>query len=161
MPFGCDRRGTQEDGYLRLCSACQSIRRLPDSFFPPFINEVTCDEDNSCLYFYNYRSSTYEYYRIKSAGSKLEKIRNLGDRKNSDYFIKTLDHYLVRMSISWLLLEQLNFFVVERFGDRIKGLRPKKSTFYIFNVYTTYLNDWVKIIRSWWVKNNSWWFFSS
>uniref|UniRef100_A0A1I7WT30 Calponin-homology (CH) domain-containing protein n=1 Tax=Heterorhabditis bacteriophora TaxID=37862 RepID=A0A1I7WT30_HETBA len=32
----------------------QAIRRLPDNFFPPFINEVTCDSDKACLYFYDY-----------------------------------------------------------------------------------------------------------
>uniref|UniRef100_A0AC35U7X8 Spaetzle domain-containing protein n=1 Tax=Rhabditophanes sp. KR3021 TaxID=114890 RepID=A0AC35U7X8_9BILA len=50
VPFGCDKRGEEEDGYLRLCGACQAIRKLPDNFFPPFINEVMCDEDKSCLY---------------------------------------------------------------------------------------------------------------
>uniref|UniRef100_A0A915CYB5 Sarcosine oxidasee (formaldehyde-forming) n=1 Tax=Ditylenchus dipsaci TaxID=166011 RepID=A0A915CYB5_9BILA len=55
VPFGCDKRGEEEDGYLRLCGACQAIRKLPDSFFPPFINEVMCDEDKACLYFYDYR----------------------------------------------------------------------------------------------------------
>ncbi|CAL2051614.1 unnamed protein product [Caenorhabditis brenneri] len=55
VPFGCDKRGAEEDGYLRLCGACQAIRRLPDTFFPPFINEVTCDTDKACLYFYDYR----------------------------------------------------------------------------------------------------------
>lgn len=57
VPFGCRKRGTSEDGYLRLCGACQAIRRLPDNFFPPFINEVTCDEDKACLYFYDYRKT--------------------------------------------------------------------------------------------------------
>lgn len=56
IPFGCDKRGGEENGYLRLCGACQAIRRLPDTFFPPFINEVICDEDKACLYFYNFRS---------------------------------------------------------------------------------------------------------
>jgi hypothetical protein len=37
VPFGCDKRGEEEDGYLRLCGACQAIRKLPDTFFPPFI----------------------------------------------------------------------------------------------------------------------------
>lgn len=55
VPFGCDKRGSEEDGYLRLCGACQAIRRLPNSFFPPFINEIICDEDRACLYFYDYR----------------------------------------------------------------------------------------------------------
>uniref|UniRef100_A0A183CCF7 Spaetzle domain-containing protein n=1 Tax=Globodera pallida TaxID=36090 RepID=A0A183CCF7_GLOPA len=54
VPFGCDKRGDSEDGYLRLCGACQAIRKLPDEFFPPFINEVVCDEDKACLYFYDY-----------------------------------------------------------------------------------------------------------
>ncbi|VDL69292.1 unnamed protein product [Nippostrongylus brasiliensis] len=56
VPFGCDKRGAEEDGYLRLCGACQAIRHLPETFFPPFINEVTCDSDKACLYFYDYRS---------------------------------------------------------------------------------------------------------
>jgi hypothetical protein len=55
VPFGCDKRGSEEDGYLRLCGACQAIRRLPNSFFPPFINEIICDQDRACLYFYDYR----------------------------------------------------------------------------------------------------------
>lgn len=54
VPFGCDKRGGEEDGYLRLCGACQAIRRLPDTFFPPFINEVMCDDDKACLYFYDF-----------------------------------------------------------------------------------------------------------
>ncbi|KAL3983257.1 hypothetical protein ACH3XW_50440 [Acanthocheilonema viteae] len=54
IPFGCDKRGSEEDGYLRLCGACQAIRRLPDTFFPPFINEVMCDDDKACLYFYDF-----------------------------------------------------------------------------------------------------------
>ncbi|EJW71348.1 hypothetical protein WUBG_17748, partial [Wuchereria bancrofti] len=57
IPFGCDKRGGEEDGYLRLCGACQAIRRLPDTFFPPFINEVMCDDDKACLYFYDFRAS--------------------------------------------------------------------------------------------------------
>ncbi|KAF8354962.1 hypothetical protein PRIPAC_96585 [Pristionchus pacificus] len=73
VPFGCDRRGTEEDGYLRLCSACQSIRRLPDSFFPPFINEVTCDEDNACLYFYD-----YPHGRCKQKHMNFVVLRNIG-----------------------------------------------------------------------------------
>ncbi|VDP08639.1 unnamed protein product [Soboliphyme baturini] len=36
-----------ENGFLRLCGACQAIRRLPDTFFPKFINEVVCDEDKA------------------------------------------------------------------------------------------------------------------
>lgn len=58
IPFGCDKRGGEEDGYLRLCGACQAIRRLPDTFFPPFINEVMCDDDKACLYFYDFRKFT-------------------------------------------------------------------------------------------------------
>ncbi|KRY93627.1 Uncharacterized protein T4D_14635 [Trichinella pseudospiralis] len=53
VPFGCKKRGSSESGFLRLCSSCQAIRRLPDNYFPPFINEVTCDEDKSCLHFSN------------------------------------------------------------------------------------------------------------
>ncbi|GMT36967.1 hypothetical protein PFISCL1PPCAC_28264 [Pristionchus fissidentatus] len=76
VPFGCDRRGTEEDGYLRLCSACQSIRRLPDSFFPPFINEVTCDEDNACLYFYD-----YPHGRCKQKHMNFVVLRNVGTQE--------------------------------------------------------------------------------
>jgi len=61
VPFGCDKRGEEEDGYLRLCSACQAIRKLPDTFFPPFINEVVCDQDKACFYFYDFRKSIYSY----------------------------------------------------------------------------------------------------
>lgn len=57
VPFGCDKRGESEDGFLRLCGACQAIRKLPETFFPPFINEVMCDEDKACLYFYDHRKS--------------------------------------------------------------------------------------------------------
>lgn len=59
IPFGCDKRGGEEDGYLRLCGACQAIRRLPDTFFPPFINEVMCDDDKACLYFYDFRAFVF------------------------------------------------------------------------------------------------------
>lgn len=64
VPFGCDKRGEQEDGYLRLCSACQAIRKLPDTFFPPFINEVMCDEDKACLYFYDYRKFMFSCFKL-------------------------------------------------------------------------------------------------
>ncbi|CAD5214850.1 unnamed protein product [Bursaphelenchus okinawaensis] len=73
VPFGCDKRGEREDGYLRLCGACQAIRKLPDSFFPPFINEVMCDEDKSCLYFYD-----YPHGKCKQKHMNFVVLRNVG-----------------------------------------------------------------------------------
>lgn len=64
VPFGCDKRGAEEDGYLRLCGACQAIRELPDDFFPPYINEVICDVDKACLYFYDYREFRVQTYLL-------------------------------------------------------------------------------------------------
>uniref|UniRef100_A0A915HXN9 G-protein coupled receptors family 1 profile domain-containing protein n=1 Tax=Romanomermis culicivorax TaxID=13658 RepID=A0A915HXN9_ROMCU len=49
VPSGCRKRGTAEDSYLRLCGMCHVIRHLPDTYFPPFINEVACDEDKALL----------------------------------------------------------------------------------------------------------------
>ncbi|KAI6177198.1 hypothetical protein M3Y97_00881000 [Aphelenchoides bicaudatus] len=80
VPFGCDKRGEEEDGYLRLCGACQAIRKLPDTFFPPFINEVMCDEDRACLYFYDYRKfciSTSHLSSIFSAWKMQTKTHEL------------------------------------------------------------------------------------
>ncbi|CAD5221092.1 unnamed protein product [Bursaphelenchus xylophilus] len=73
VPFGCDKRGEREDGYLRLCGACQAIRKLPDSFFPPFINEVMCDEDKACLYFYD-----YPHGKCKQKHMNFVVLRNIG-----------------------------------------------------------------------------------
>uniref|UniRef100_A0AC34Q605 Spaetzle domain-containing protein n=1 Tax=Panagrolaimus sp. JU765 TaxID=591449 RepID=A0AC34Q605_9BILA len=76
VPFGCDKRGEQEDGYLRLCSACQAIRKLPDTFFPPFINEVMCDEDKACLYFYD-----YPHGKCKQKHMNFVVLKNVGTQK--------------------------------------------------------------------------------
>ncbi|KAI1731343.1 hypothetical protein Ddc_00150 [Ditylenchus destructor] len=73
VPFGCDKRGEEEDGYLRLCGACQAIRKLPDTFFPPFINEVMCDEDKACLYFYD-----YPHGKCKQKHMNFVVLRNMG-----------------------------------------------------------------------------------
>lgn len=35
-------------GLHRLCRACKSIRYMPDDYFPPLLNEVTCD-GTGCL----------------------------------------------------------------------------------------------------------------
>ncbi|KAH7732342.1 Protein F39D8.3 a [Aphelenchoides avenae] len=76
VPFGCDKRGDLEDGYLRLCGACQAIRKLPDSFFPPFINEVMCDTDKACLYFYS-----YAHGKCKQKHMNFVVLRNVGTPK--------------------------------------------------------------------------------
>uniref|UniRef100_A0A8R1DM75 Spaetzle domain-containing protein n=1 Tax=Caenorhabditis japonica TaxID=281687 RepID=A0A8R1DM75_CAEJA len=76
VPFGCDKRGAEEDGYLRLCGACQAIRRLPDTFFPPFINEVTCDTDKACLYFYD-----YPHGKCRQKHMNFVVLRNVGTRE--------------------------------------------------------------------------------
>uniref|UniRef100_A0AC35GSM5 Spaetzle domain-containing protein n=1 Tax=Panagrolaimus sp. PS1159 TaxID=55785 RepID=A0AC35GSM5_9BILA len=76
VPFGCDKRGEQEDGYLRLCGACQAIRKLPDTFFPPFINEVMCDEDKACLYFYD-----YPHGKCKQKHMNFVVLRNVGTQQ--------------------------------------------------------------------------------
>jgi hypothetical protein len=73
VPFGCDKRGEEEDGYLRLCGACQAIRKLPETFFPPFINEVVCDEDRACLYFYE-----YPHGKCKQKHMNFVVLRNVG-----------------------------------------------------------------------------------
>ncbi|KHN76070.1 hypothetical protein Tcan_14123 [Toxocara canis] len=73
VPFGCDKRGGEEDGYLRLCAACQAIRRLPDTFFPPFINEVMCDDDKACLYFYD-----FPHGKCKQKHMNFVVLRNVG-----------------------------------------------------------------------------------
>uniref|UniRef100_A0A915MRL3 Uncharacterized protein n=1 Tax=Meloidogyne javanica TaxID=6303 RepID=A0A915MRL3_MELJA len=74
VPFGCDKRGYSEvDGYLRLCSACQAIRKLPGDFFPPFINEVVCNEDKACLYFYE-----YPHGKCKQKYMNFVVLRNVG-----------------------------------------------------------------------------------
>ncbi|TMS36984.1 hypothetical protein L596_004021 [Steinernema carpocapsae] len=76
VPFGCDKRGKEEDGYLRLCGACQAIRKLPDTFFPPFINEVMCDEDKACLYFYD-----YPHGKCKQKHMNFVVLKNIGTQK--------------------------------------------------------------------------------
>ena len=73
VPFGCSKRGSEEEGYLRLCGVCQAIRRLPDDFFPPFINEVLCDTDKACLYFYD-----FPHGKCKQKQMNFVVLRNLG-----------------------------------------------------------------------------------
>ncbi|KJH43389.1 hypothetical protein DICVIV_10595 [Dictyocaulus viviparus] len=80
VPFGCDKRGAEEDGYLRLCGACQAIRHLPDTFFPPFINEVTCDNDKACLYFYDYQIYGYSSWKMQAKAYELCGIAKCGDK---------------------------------------------------------------------------------
>ncbi|CAI4228755.1 unnamed protein product [Auanema sp. JU1783] len=52
--IGCDyKKGTalsETDNWCGLCNLCWQWRRLPEEYFPNYINEVSCDtEDNSCL----------------------------------------------------------------------------------------------------------------
>ncbi|CAB3399315.1 unnamed protein product [Caenorhabditis bovis] len=101
VPFGCDKRGAEEDGYLRLCGACQAIRRLPDTFFPPFINEVTCDTDKACLYFYDYphgkcRQKHMNFVVLRNVGTKecqIWKKFNLNVRVSCECFVDEMSFF--------------------------------------------------------------------
>ncbi|CAI5454941.1 unnamed protein product [Caenorhabditis angaria] len=101
VPFGCDKRGAEEDGYLRLCGACQAIRRLPDTFFPPFINEVTCDTDKACLYFYDYphgkcRQKHMNFVVLRNVGTKecqVWKKFNLNVRVSCECFVDEMSFF--------------------------------------------------------------------
>ncbi|PAV70453.1 hypothetical protein WR25_18948 [Diploscapter pachys] len=101
VPFGCDKRGAEEDGYLRLCGACQAIRKLPDTFFPPFINEVTCDTDKACLYFYDYphgkcRQKHMNFVVLRNIGTKncqIWKKFNLNVRVSCECFVDEMSFF--------------------------------------------------------------------
>ncbi|VDM54465.1 unnamed protein product [Angiostrongylus costaricensis] len=101
VPFGCDKRGAEEDGYLRLCGACQAIRHLPDTFFPPFINEVTCDNDKACLYFYDYphgkcRQKHMNFVVLRNVGTKdcqIWKKFNLNVRVSCECFVDEMSFF--------------------------------------------------------------------
>ncbi|CAJ0583458.1 unnamed protein product, partial [Mesorhabditis spiculigera] len=101
IPFGCDKRGTEEAGYLRLCGACQAIRRLPEDFFPPFINEVTCDVDKACLYFYDYphgkcRQKHMNFVVLRNVGSakcQIWKKFNLNVRVSCECFVDEMSFF--------------------------------------------------------------------
>ncbi|KAL3101930.1 hypothetical protein niasHS_003339 [Heterodera schachtii] len=101
VPFGCDKRGDSEDGYLRLCGACQTIRKLPDEFFPPFINEVACDEDKACLYFYDYphgkcKQKHMNFVVLKNVGTPLCQIWekfNLNVRVSCECFVDEMSFF--------------------------------------------------------------------
>uniref|UniRef100_A0A914NA41 Uncharacterized protein n=1 Tax=Meloidogyne incognita TaxID=6306 RepID=A0A914NA41_MELIC len=101
VPFGCDKRGYSEDGYLRLCSACQAIRKLPGDFFPPFINEVVCNEDKACLYFYDYphgkcKQKYMNFVVLRNVGTPLcqvwEKF-NLNVRVSCECFVDEMSFF--------------------------------------------------------------------
>nr|CAD2146791.1 unnamed protein product [Meloidogyne enterolobii] len=101
VPFGCDKRGYSEDGYLRLCSACQAIRKLPGDFFPPFINEVVCNEDKACLYFYEYphgkcKQKYMNFVVLRNVGTPLcqvwEKF-NLNVRVSCECFVDEMSFF--------------------------------------------------------------------
>uniref|UniRef100_A0A0N5A7N1 TGF_BETA_2 domain-containing protein n=1 Tax=Syphacia muris TaxID=451379 RepID=A0A0N5A7N1_9BILA len=50
--IGCDYRKGDEisNGWTGLCNLCWQWRKLPDDYFPRFLNEVSCDDnDDSCL----------------------------------------------------------------------------------------------------------------
>ncbi|KAK6760539.1 hypothetical protein RB195_021851 [Necator americanus] len=101
VPFGCDKRGAEEDGYLRLCGACQAIRHLPDTFFPPFINEVTCDSDKACLYFYDYphgkcRQKHMNFVVLRNVGTndcQIWKKFNLNVRVSCECFVDEMSFF--------------------------------------------------------------------
>ncbi|WKY14243.1 hypothetical protein Q1695_000075 [Nippostrongylus brasiliensis] len=101
VPFGCDKRGAEEDGYLRLCGACQAIRHLPETFFPPFINEVTCDSDKACLYFYDYphgkcRQKHMNFVVLRNVGSKECEVWqkfNLNVRVSCECFVDEMSFF--------------------------------------------------------------------
>uniref|UniRef100_A0A914S5Z7 Uncharacterized protein n=1 Tax=Parascaris equorum TaxID=6256 RepID=A0A914S5Z7_PAREQ len=101
VPFGCDKRGGEEDGYLRLCAACQAIRRLPDTFFPPFINEVMCDDDKACLYFYDFR----KHFKISKNSSSY----------NQCFAMETVLNV-------YLKIFSLKFCCLERWYKRVSGV---------------------------------------
>ena len=45
----CLNRGSRSGGGFSLCTECSADTRLPQEFFPPFINEVICGGDCLCL----------------------------------------------------------------------------------------------------------------
>jgi len=98
---GCRKRGSSEDGYLRLCSSCQAVRRLPDNFFPYYLNEVTCDEDKACLYFYDYphgkcRQKHLNLVVLRNVGTKdcqLWKKYNLNVRVSCECFVDEMSFF--------------------------------------------------------------------
>jgi hypothetical protein len=51
--LGCDyQKGTPigETKFVGLCNICWQWRRLPDKYFPSYLNEVSCDsKDDQCL----------------------------------------------------------------------------------------------------------------
>ncbi|KRX68728.1 Uncharacterized protein T09_490 [Trichinella sp. T9] len=101
VPFGCKKRGSSESGFLRLCSSCQAIRRLPDNYFPPFINEVTCDEDKSCLHF-----SNQPHGSCKQRYLNFDLLKNVGTTECQIWKKVSLN---VRVSCE-CFLDQMSFF---------------------------------------------------
>ncbi|CAJ0928112.1 unnamed protein product, partial [Mesorhabditis belari] len=47
----CSKKGENPDdkGMLSLCGTCWSIRKLPEDYFPRYVNERSCSSDNFCL----------------------------------------------------------------------------------------------------------------
>ena len=47
----CLNRGDDNNGLLRMCKMCATVTELPDTYFPRYINEVVCsNDDTGCLY---------------------------------------------------------------------------------------------------------------
>ena len=47
----CQLKGSQTaDGYLHMCSTCAVITKLPEDYFPRYINEAVCKTgDSDCF----------------------------------------------------------------------------------------------------------------
>lgn len=49
----CVKRGEPLDQetleWIGMCSVCWVWRRLPENYFPQYVNELTCDSDVRCL----------------------------------------------------------------------------------------------------------------
>ncbi|KRX67041.1 Uncharacterized protein T09_6015 [Trichinella sp. T9] len=47
----CIKRGEPVDGseWLGLCNVCWVWRKLPENYFPRYVNELVCDNDTKCL----------------------------------------------------------------------------------------------------------------
>lgn len=52
ITIGCNYKKGEEiaEGWTGLCNLCWQWRKLPDYYFPVFLNEVSCDtNDKGCL----------------------------------------------------------------------------------------------------------------
>ncbi|PAV72795.1 hypothetical protein WR25_15301 [Diploscapter pachys] len=84
--LGCNyKKGAElaNSGFSGLCNLCWQWRKLPNLYFPNYINEIACDKsDDGCI---------SGFGDCKAVSRPLNVLRNIGDTKNPRWLQVTID----------------------------------------------------------------------